>query len=260
MKKVVQIILLWGVLSGCVQVQRQQEGKSFSQAFFRDSLDMGKLYESGQWDEMMTTWIDSFAAKDSLVEESKQLLERTAKESPFVLKPLVRALCRILYSKGAVQPAATLAAYPYGIDASDSPVIAQRLLVSTLLPGKQAPKIQGLRYDQQRYEGTILLFYETACRSCQQIINTLTVKYDELSNKRIRIISISTDIRQKEYLEYAIKFPWVDVLCDYRSFNGPNVINYGVAATPILFLIDKKGMVIDQYGSVEEIFSQLQII
>lgn len=210
--------------------------------------------------ENIEAWMKSFTNADTLAEEAKLLIKRTVAESPGKVKPLVKTVCEVLYNRGALQQAKAIAAYPYGVNPEESPVIAGRMLVSTLLPGRKAPPVKGLSRNNTGQEGAVILFYETACRSCQQVIAKLKEDYGQMNNKRIRVITVSTDTNQKMYMDYALTFPWQDTLCDYQSFQGETPTRYGVFATPALFLVDKKGIIVDSYESVEEITAAIDAI
>jgi peroxiredoxin len=213
------------------------------------------LYESTLWNECLSEWISSYSEMESTIESSEMLINRVILQSPATLKPLIRDLCRILKNRNELQAAATIAAYPYGVNANERPDIAERLLTSALLPGTKAPAIEGMEQSKEKYTATILFFYESRCRSCQGMIIEMINKYSALQQKGVRIISLATDTNEQTFTEYSSRFLWPDKLCDYRGFDSPNMKNYGVAATPTLFLVDREGVVTDQYGTLEEIWN-----
>lgn len=173
------------------------------------------------------------------------------------IKPLIRELCQTLKNKGELQAAAIVAAYPYGIDGQQHKEIAMRLLTATLLPGTKAPAIAGVTTNDSKHNSTILLFHESACRTCGRMIRDLEKHYGELQNTGVRVITVSTDTDKKAFAEYSEGLPWPDKLCDYRGFYSPTMESYGVAATPTLFLLDKNGVVAGQYGTLEEVWNIL---
>jgi hypothetical protein len=178
-----------------------------------------------------------------------------AREYPGQFKPLVAEICRALKGRGAAQVAGTVAALPYGIDAVRYPGIAARLLVATLLPGQKAPALVGrLSRPGDGGRWTILFFYASDCRTCQGIASDLIERHDDLQKARARVIALSTDTDGELFAEYARKFPWEDKLCDRKGFDSPNMVAYGVAATPTLYLIDGKDVVVGQYDTVEEVY------
>lgn len=230
---------------------------SKAQAFVRDSLDVSILYASTLWNEYLTAWLLSYPDADCATWASKVLIERTALQSPDILKPLSRELCLILTNSGEIQAATIVAALPYGIDAKENKEIALRLLTATLLPGAQAPPIAGLPVGKGKYTATILFFYESRCRSCLSIAGKLKERYPALKERGVRVVSISTDSDETLFREYSEHLPWSDKLCDYRGFHSPTMERFGVAATPTLFLLDKEEVVSGQYDTPEEMWGIL---
>lgn len=211
------------------------------------------------------------------VAAGKSLIDSVAQVSADSIRPLVRKIAGILKARGDVAGATEIAAYPYGIDASQRPDIASRLLVATLLPGTQAPALEVRDYggegdggsmmpsgsprviafsgaDAAR-KGAILFFYESSCRSCQGMMDELIRRYPDLTEAGVRVITISSDkeSQREGYFEYIRRFPWPDRLCDFMGFESPNFIRYGVAGTPVLFYVDGKGVVVNEFGSAEAI-------
>ncbi|MDH6307063.1 thiol-disulfide isomerase/thioredoxin [Parabacteroides sp. PF5-5] len=247
------LLLFAGIFLSCQGKQQP----AYSQAFFRDSLDMGELYQTKYWNKAIETWVSSYTTTDSTIPAVMTLIDRTEAESPEMLQPLVHSICRTLEERGDIEAATAVAAYPYGIDPEHSPEIARRLLVSILLPGKKAPPLEGLQ--QEENKTTLLFFYESRCRSCMQMISELTGQYTKLKDKQIRIVTISVDKEKKIFEEVASAFPWPDTLCDYQGFHGKNAISYGVAGTPAIYLIDSKEIVKGKYDTLLEIFEELDI-
>lgn len=207
------------------------------------------------------SFAESLAGMDAgaAVQISKAHLDSLAKHEPESVKGAVREIAEALASGGDRDAAMEIAAYPYGIVPAERPDVAGRLLVSTLLPGKKAPWIDALRFDAPGSDGrqTVLFFYESRCRTCQAMIKEMTGRYSEIEKAGIRVVTISADTDKELYLEYSGKFPWKDRLCDFRSYGGPDFINYGVASVPVTFLIDARGVVADQYASPGEILNDL---
>ncbi len=191
---------------------------------------------------------------ESAAAEARRVIDSVATAAPENLRGLIFGICKALRDRGDVQTAASVAAYPYGVDAAQNGEIALRLLTSTLLPGSQAPAIEGLAPAAGQPAWTILLFHESACRTCQGLVWEIRERYRELLTLGVRVVTVSTDTNEKAWTEYAAMLPWPDKLCDYRGFYNPNMVAWGVAATPTLFLIDGKGKVVDQYGTTDEIW------
>lgn len=195
------------------------------------------------------------ATPDAVLAETRRALDSLAAASPESLRPTVQAICRALVDAGRKTEAASVAALACGIDGGENPEIASRLLTSILLPGTKAPPIAGLLPAREKPKFTVVLFHESACRTCGTIVWELKQRYAELQMAGVRVVTVSTDTDAQVWTEYAAGLPWPDKLCDYRGFYSPAMTAYGVAATPTLFLIDREGVVTDQYGTPEELWS-----
>ncbi|MCL2652055.1 MAG: thioredoxin family protein, partial [Candidatus Azobacteroides sp.] len=70
--------------------------------------------------------------------------------------------------------------------------------------------------------------------------------------KGIRVISIAADHDENVFEYHAKDFPWTDKLCDYQGFEGNNFKNYGVVATPTIYLIDENGNIQGKFATLQE--------
>jgi len=224
------------------------------QAYFVDSLDIAVLSDVLFREKYLTAWVASFVSPDGVHGHCEKLFGRAAKEMPGLLKPLVADICRILKTRGAKHIAEVVAALPYGIDSKKNPEIASRLLTSTLLPGTPAPPIAGLAPAPEKPEYTLVLFHESACRTCGNIIWELKNHFSDLRSAGVRVVTVSTDTDPQVWEEYAATLPWPDRLCDLRGFYSPPMVAYGVPATPALYLIDRAGKVVDQFAAFAEVW------
>jgi hypothetical protein len=116
-------------------------------------------------------------------------------------------------------------------------------------PGKPAPGIKGLPAGQQGI--TIVVFYESGCDNCVTQLEELKKHYAQLRNTGIEVISVSADTDQRVFEYHSKSFPWPGKLCDYKGFMGEDYINYGIMATPTLYVIGN-GIIIGRYASLAE--------
>lgn len=100
---------------------------------------------------------------------------------------------------------------------------------------------------------TLLLFYQSECGHCETAIATLKSKYQELTDKGINIISIAGDLDAKTFENTAASFPWAAKYRDKEGMKGINFKNYAVIGTPTMFVLDRKGMIIQKPAAVEEL-------
>lgn len=221
-----------------------------------DSLDFTKLDSLELTTDYINVWAKLYITNnvaEDLVRDSKKLVDRLEKQSPEDIEPFIRAVANSNVLTEYPNAAASIVAYTYGIDvpAGEYSEIAMRLLVSTRLPGNQTPQIEGLQ-PMEGINSTLVLFYDGSCGICQHILDDLAINYDQLTAKNVRVVTISADGSKETFEQNISKYPWVDKLCDYQSFNGVNFKRFGVAATPTMFVIDKNGLVINQFKNLEE--------
>ena len=221
-----------------------------------DSLNFVQLDSIGLTKEYINVWVKLYVDKgvtDDLVRDSKRLINRLEEQSPKDIEVFIKAIANSNVLAQYPNVAASIVAYPYGIDVSSDEYsqIATRLLVSTRLPGNIAPEIEGLQ-QQQGVNSTLVLFYDGGCGICQNLLDELDRNYDKLKAKGVRVVTISADVDQDSFEKKIAKYPWADKLCDYQSFNGINFKRFGIAATPTMFLIDKDGVVVDQFSNLKD--------
>ena len=195
------------------------------------------------------------------VAEAMHRIDSIAQQATDELEPFVASICDRFLQRGDTAAALSVIGHIYGIDPQQRPETVRRLLVSTLLPGKPAPALVdnegreiNLAKGKQR---TVLFFYESRCRTCQGMINMLISRYAELTKAKVRVITVSCDRDRETFEEYTRKFPWPDNLCDFLYYDGPNFTGYGVANVPTMFVVDSKGTVAGQYGSMEKLIDDL---
>lgn len=228
-----------------------------------DSLDFSELGELPIWESFMEEWINLFKqgetqqfSETEFTYTTKMLLSRVLIDSPDKVKPLIHSLATILIEQDRKKVAACIAAYSQGVNVTvdEDSEIATRLLTMVTLPGTKAPSINGVNLigEDLLTDKSLIIFYGSNCPECESLLSEVTKKYIQLLGKGVRIISISSDSDKESYNRYASEFPWPDKLCDYKSYSGENFKNYGVAAVPVMYLVDSDGMVVDQYNTLKE--------
>lgn len=222
-----------------------------------DSLNFVQLDSLGLIKDYINTWTKLYVDKNStedLVRDSKKLIDRLEKQSSADdIELFIRAIANSNTLSQYPNVAASIVAYPYGIDVSSDEYseIATRLFTSTRLPGSKAPQIEGLQ-PLEGVNSTLVLFYDGSCGICQHLLDELADNYNQLKAQGVRIVTISADGSKDLFEQNIAKYPWADKLCDYQSFNGVNFKHFGIAATPMMFMIDKDGIVIDQFRNLKE--------
>lgn len=104
------------------------------------------------------------------------------------------------------------------------------------------------------YQKALLIFYESGCGQCENLLQQLPGNYEFLKKRGIRVISISADKDEVLFKSKSENFPWKkDAFCDYEGIKGSNFINYAVSGTPTMFLLDKTGKIILRTASFQEV-------
>jgi thiol-disulfide isomerase/thioredoxin len=109
-----------------------------------------------------------------------------------------------------------------------------------------------------QYSKTLLIFYESGCGPCENLLQQLPGNYDSLKKKGLRIIAISADTDDKVFKEKSKDFLWKDTFCDLEGKKGINFKNYGIAGTPTLFLISKAGKIEARMAGLDEVLDKIK--
>ncbi|MFV0420121.1 MAG: thioredoxin family protein [Dysgonomonas sp.] len=228
-----------------------------------DSLDFSELHESALWEPFIQAWINMFKRDNSqefsdteFIYTTKMLLDRTISDSPETVKDLVRVMSEILLDKQQQKTAACIVAYSQGVNIAvdEESEIAMRLLTSVMLPGNKAPDISGMQCVKKDSlcKKRLVIFYSSNNEQSESLLAEVIKYYTDLSEKGVSIVSISADTDSLAFDKYARIFPWVDKLCDYKSYSGENFKNYGVTTVPTMYLIDSSGITLSQYNTLKE--------
>lgn len=131
------------------------------------------------------------------------------------------------------------------------------LAMASTAPGNPAPPISGIDGFSNGNE-TLLVFYESGCTSCQELIKNLKAQYNFFAEKNIRIISIAADTSDEAFKDYSKDFPWTDKVCDLEGYNGGNFKTYGVLATPTIFLLDNNDKIVNRFSTLNSLIEELE--
>ncbi len=112
--------------------------------------------------------------------------------------------------------------------------------------------VKGEEFDLSKLRGKVVLidFWATWCEPCVAELPNVLAAYEELHPKGFEIVGISLD-QKKEDLENFIKerkMPWVQYY-DGRGWENEISTRFGITAIPAMWLLNKKGMVVDMQAS-----------
>ncbi len=107
---------------------------------------------------------------------------------------------------------------------------------------------------------TLLLIWSLGCDHCEAVLPGLVDISKEYSEKGLKIFSFSLaeeqDSLRKTLDHYGVT--WTDV-SDYMGFLSPVVDEFNVSVTPVMFLLDEKGMITDKPTSIPVLYANLVI-
>jgi len=120
-------------------------------------------------------------------------------------------------------------------------------IIKKLSIGKVAPDFSSTDFagneitlSEIKSETTILLFWASWCPHCTDIIPVLKEYYNADSPEKLQVVAISVDQNEEDYRNSLKEhgLDWINI-AELKGWNGAVVEQYGVAATPTIFILDK---------------------
>ena len=216
-----------------------------------NDADVDKLYYSRFWFYTIDGILQLSISQEAFADDMIKLLEKTKTER--VYTALVEDIIMITNQFGLddafdkvllhVKDSGKIK-YPQGI-------IFDAFKMLKVRKGTTAPALVGLSHSVENYDYSLLIFHQPGCDHCHEQLRLLNENLKFFKEKKVRIVSISGDMDEKSFEEESKTFLWNDKLCDYKGFAGNNFTNFGVIATPILYLVDAKDLVLGRFGTVD---------
>ena len=131
----------------------------------------------------------------------------------------------------------------------------QRDIYAASMPGSKAVNIRvrntitgdSLNVLDGITDKLLLLFWANGCGHCDSAENAIKYYYDGLLKNNVKVVSVTNDKHGYESLQYNSKkkdFPWIDC-CDVENRSRYREYYY-VVSTPVLYVIDKQGYIIQK--------------
>ena len=137
--------------------------------------------------------------------------------------------------------------------------------IKSLAPGNLAPNIVGLDVDGNSFnlkdiesKNTLLIFWASWCPHCTEMMPELS-DFLNTSETQLKVVSISIDTSKTDLIDFEQTFnpPW-KTLVDINGWDGKAAIDYGLHATPTLFLLDENKKIIANIDSIKELRRKLK--
>ena len=134
-------------------------------------------------------------------------------------------------------------------------------MINSLVLGKTAPDfittdINGSIINLTNIDSDkiLLFFWATWCPHCKELIPELNEIYAADSNKDIQVIGISIDTNIDELKQVINEngILWPNI-ADLKGWDGEIVSQYGIAATPSIFLLDKEKTILAKPSNKSEL-------
>ncbi len=125
-------------------------------------------------------------------------------------------------------------------------------LIKKLSIGKTAPDFlttdlygKQIKLSEINAKKTVLVFWASWCPHCDEILPELKNYYDPLNTGELEIIAISLDELDTDIRSAIDKgsYNWINI-AELKGWDGPVVLEYGIAATPSLFILDENKTII----------------
>lgn len=120
-------------------------------------------------------------------------------------------------------------------------------LIKKLAIGKIAPdftvidmKGEQIKLSEIKAKKTVLVFWASWCPHCDEILPVLQKYYDPLNTDKLEIIAISLD-ELKNDVQKSLNsgdYNWINI-AELKGWDGPIILDYGIAATPTVFVLDE---------------------
>ncbi|MFA5619662.1 MAG: TlpA disulfide reductase family protein [Weeksellaceae bacterium] len=98
----------------------------------------------------------------------------------------------------------------------------------------------------------IIIFWASWCPACRDEMPFIKEYYENFKKEGGEIVGISLDIDEKAYTEFIKDYPWINY-SELVRWDGQGVKEFGVQATPTLYLVDKDNKLIKTASHISEL-------
>ena len=132
--------------------------------------------------------------------------------------------------------------------------------IKKLSAGNQSPNIIGIdlsgneiNLNEIKSKYTLVVFWASWCPHCTTLLPELN-DYYESQTDQLAVLSISIDTSAIELNNFLKTFnPKWTTLADFKGWNGKAAIDFGIHATPTMFLLDDKKKILGNLESIREL-------
>ncbi len=134
-------------------------------------------------------------------------------------------------------------------------------LMKKLLPGNVAPALFGNLITDEKYEAStykgkwkLLVFWSSSCPHCDFLLPKLHEFYKLQNHSKWEVLAYAIDTDKAVWKSHvdAKSFTWPQ-LSELKGWEGKTVANYGISATPSLYLIDNNNIIVAKPSNLYEL-------
>jgi peroxiredoxin len=239
-------------------------------SYITDELNLDALYTSGYWSAVLDTWVQIETQSDhrdeELVKSFRKLSGRISDPERYTdfVTVITQSLTRygkekeIILISPDVLKSGKISEYSGVLSIYQTALIGQPAPdLETTIGNKATSRLVSKDFTAGGYNKAVLLFYESGCGACQELLEKLPGQYESLKKKGVRIIAVSGDQDENLFVATSKSFPWKDTSCDFQHWKGKNFIRYAVSATPTAFIINKQGIIEARVSNLDEILKKI---
>ena len=246
-------------------------------AYIANDLDFDVLYTSGHWTTIIAAWVDIhtqvlkdknvFAADFAKIEKktnAKLFNDFAGRVAYFLTQKgqddYIAAISKTVKESSKITAyEGSMGAYVKALVGSQAPdIIVKEHIGKVEDHNHKTTVLKSADLAGNGFNKTLVIFYESGCGPCENLLQQLPGNYEALKAKGVRIMAISADTDEKVFKEKSESFPWKDTFCDYDGKAGINFQNYGAAGTPTIILIDKSGKIEARMAGLDEVLDRLK--
>lgn len=128
------------------------------------------------------------------------------------------------------------------------------------MPAFKLEDNKGRVFESSKLEGKFVLidFWASWCGPCHKAFPDLIKLYNDLHDKGLEIVGISTDLNKVAWLAdlEKINLPWIQLL-DGQGNNSVATNDFRISSIPALFLVDPDGRIIARNPGPEQVKKML---
>jgi thiol-disulfide isomerase/thioredoxin len=130
-----------------------------------------------------------------------------------------------------------------------------------MLPGNKAPELigtmlSGEKFDMSNYKGKwkLIVFWASSCPHCDFVLPKLHDFYSAQNHTKWEVIAYSLDTNIETWKSLAAKnlYSWPQ-LSELKGWDSKTVMNFGISATPMFYLIDPNNIIVAKPTRLYEI-------